>query len=400
MFPIGDRGGRVIAFGGRTLGDGQPKYLNSPETPLFDKSRVLYGWASARAGVARAAEPRVIVTEGYMDVIALDRAGFAGAVAPLGTALGEVQLAELWRLVPEPILCFDGDAAGQRAAVRALRRALPLLRPGQSLHFATLPAGEDPDSLIRRGGADGFGEILAAARPLSQMLWEVELGTAPADTPERRAALERRLDEAIGQIGERNVQTEYRRFLRERLFALGRTGAPTRRGAPATRPTFVRERPDAASPRAPERVQRELLLRILLAFPALLDAVAEEFAAIELPEPELDRLRRAILAAQALHPGLDAPTLKQHLLANELAGIVEALMSPSVDSRFLERCADPNSARREWAHVIGMLSGGTRPVLAEAKNALLSEVSAESWERFLLARERALQDGLLEDDRE
>ena len=134
MFPIGDRAGRIIAFGGRVLADGQPKYLNSPESPIFQKGRVLYGWSAARAAAADRRD--AIVTEGYMDVIALHRAGFASAVAPLGTALTEYQLEELWRLGPEPILCFDGDAAGQRAAARALRRALPLLRPGRSLRFA------------------------------------------------------------------------------------------------------------------------------------------------------------------------------------------------------------------------------------------------------------------------
>ena len=142
MFPIGDRAGRVIAFGGRVLGDGQPKYLNSPDSPLFEKGRVLVrlvrGAGGRRSGRASGGAG-AIVTEGYMDVIALHRAGFATAVAPLGTALTEFQLHELWRLAPEPILCFDGDAAGQRAAARALRRALPLLRPGQSLRFADCP---------------------------------------------------------------------------------------------------------------------------------------------------------------------------------------------------------------------------------------------------------------------
>ncbi|HLJ63670.1 MAG TPA: DNA primase, partial [Stellaceae bacterium] len=145
MFPISDRRGEIIAFGARTLGDGQPKYLNSPETPLFQKGQVLYGLATARAAAAR--QPQAIVTEGYLDVIALQRAGFTTAVAPLGTALGEAQLAELWRMAPEPVLCFDGDAAGERAAARALERALPLLKPGFSLRFASLPAGEDPDTL-------------------------------------------------------------------------------------------------------------------------------------------------------------------------------------------------------------------------------------------------------------
>src|SRR4029077_8827355 len=149
LFPIGDRAGRGIAFGGRTIAangpnEGQPKYLNSPDTPLFEKGRVLYAWAAARANLAGSESgesPAVIVAEGYMDVIALHRAGFGTAVAPLGTALTEAHLQELWRLSPEPVLCFDGDNAGQRAMIRALHRALPLLQPGRSLRFAGLPSG-------------------------------------------------------------------------------------------------------------------------------------------------------------------------------------------------------------------------------------------------------------------
>ena len=184
IFPIGDRRGRVIAFGGRVLDDGQPKYLNSPDTPLFQKGRVLYGWALAR--IAAAKDPSAIVVEGYMDVIALHRAGFATAVAPLGTALTEVQIEDLWRIAPEPVLCFDGDAAGQRAAARALARALPILKPGLSLRFATLPAAEDPDSLILHHGPAAMRELLDRAQPLAEVLWRVEAGQ-PIDTPERRA---------------------------------------------------------------------------------------------------------------------------------------------------------------------------------------------------------------------
>src|SRR5437763_2749083 len=222
LFPIGDRAGRVIAFGGRTMGDDQPKYLNSPDTPLFEKGRVLYAWAAARANLGRETDTDalpVIVVDGYMDVIALHRAGFATAVAPLATALTEAHLRELWRLSPEPILCLDGDTAGQRAMLRALHRALPLLQPGRSLRFAVLPAGEDPDSLVRNGGSPAFAEILAAARPLSEVLWHSELAARPIDTPERRADLESRLMADAGLITDRSVQSEYPRFLRDRLFA-------------------------------------------------------------------------------------------------------------------------------------------------------------------------------------
>ena len=396
MFPIGDRAGRVIAFGGRVLGEGQPKYLNSPDSALFEKGRVLYGWSVARAAVIRAGEagggPGAIVTEGYMDVIALHRAGFATAVAPLGTALTEFQLNELWRLAPEPILCFDGDAAGQRAAGRALRRALPLLRPGQSLRFARLPAGEDPDSVIRRMGRGAFDQVLAAARPLSTMLWESELGASRLDTPERRADLERRLMDHVGLIGDRTVQAEYRRFLRNRLFDLGRPAHPRVRSIARPQTSFVRDGPEPP-PRSAGRIQRENLFRILLRFPCLIDEVAEEFAALAIAEPELDSLKRRILELDAAESGLDAQALQQHLVKNGLAATVDRLLLPSVDTTFLVRCSDPISARKEWVRVTRTLTGGDRCALAEATDYLVSDLCPESWERFLAARERILHEG-------
>ena len=227
IFPIGDRAGRTIAFGGRVLGDGQPKYLNSPESPVFEKGRVLYGWSAARA--AAAAGQDVIVAEGYMDVIALHRAGFASAVAPLGTALTEFQLQELWRLGPEPILCFDGDVAGQRAAARALRRALPLLRPGCSLRFATLPAGDDPNSLSAAKAERRFEKLLRSARPLARALGD-RSRSRPIDTAERRADLDRRLIEDIELIADMSESQQYRAYLCGALFSPEATIGDGKRG--------------------------------------------------------------------------------------------------------------------------------------------------------------------------
>ncbi|MBO0735270.1 MAG: DNA primase [Alphaproteobacteria bacterium] len=400
IFPIGDRAGRVIAFGGRVLGDGHPKYLNSPATPLFDKGRVLYGWSAARASAARGGEtPRsaVIVTEGYMDVIALHRAGFGAAVAPLGTALSEPQLQELWRLAPEPILCFDGDAAGRRAAARAVDRALPLLRPGYSLRFAALRPGEDPDSIVRTSGSAAFDEILAAARPLSGMLWEVEFGGKRLDTPENRADLEHRLTQKIEAIADRTVRGEYHRFVRDRMFELGRPARRNEKAPARPRAVFVRDGPEPP-PRPGGRIQRENLIRIVLTFPSLVDEVAEELAALDIPEPELDRLRCEILGAEASRPGLDACALRQHLEENGLAAAVDGLLLPSVDTIFLARCADAISARKEWGRTTRMLTGGDRCALAEAMNDLITDVSPENWERFLAARERALRDRAVEED--
>jgi DNA primase len=410
MFPIGDRAGRVIAFGGRVMGGGQPKYLNSPESPLFEKGRILYGWSAARAGIARdtsdsapslpkgVSRAGVIVTEGYMDVIALHRAGFATAVAPLGTALTEIQLRELWRLDTEPILCLDGDAAGQRAAARALRRALPLLEPGRSLRFATLPSGEDPDSLIRASGRETFEQVLAAARPLSHLLWELEIGVRPADTPERRADLERRLTDDIALIADRTVRGEYQRFLRNRLFELGRSAWTRSRGQPRSRPTAVRDGTDRGWPRSLRRVLRENLFRLLLHYPGLIEGVAQEFAVLDVPEPELDGLRREILRSEGLRLALDAEALQQHLAQNGFEAIVGALLAPSDDTRFLVRCSDSVSARNEWIRMIEALVEGDHSTLIDATNDLISDVSPESWEGFLSARERVLKESLFGED--
>jgi len=395
IFPIGDRTGRVIAFGGRVVGDGQPKYLNSPDSPLFEKGRMLYGWSAARAGVARDAEAGgtgVIVTEGYMDVIALHRAGFTAAVAPLGTALTEFQLHELWRLAPEPTLCFDGDAAGQQAAIRALRRALPLLRPGQSLRFAVLPQGEDPDSIIRASGRSGFYHVLAAARPLVDMLWESEVRGAPRDTPERLAGIRSRLMEHVKTISDRTVRSEF-----EILFKKRCDPWEARRKTQRTPPSkAVRDGPEPP-PRPAEQVRRENLFRILLKFPGLILVVADEFARLEIPEPELDGLRREILEADTLPAGLDAQAIRQHLVKNGFAKTVDGLLSPSVDTKFLDRCSDPSSAHTEWGRIARMLMGGDRCALDEATNDLISDVSPENWNRFTAVLER-LREGSFGED--
>ena len=226
MIPIRDARGRVIAFGGRILGDGEPKYLNSPDTPLFDKGRTLYNLD--KASPASRQTNRIIVVEGYMDVIALAEAGIADAVAPLGTALTENQLAMLWRMVPVPILCFDGDGAGQKAAMRAATRALPLLRPGFSLAFATLPAGQDPDDLVRAKGAEGFAAILEDAQPLVERLWAHEVAAGPLATPEERAALKTRLLAHADAIEDADVRHHYREAFREKLDALFTRQRPER----------------------------------------------------------------------------------------------------------------------------------------------------------------------------
>jgi DNA primase len=219
MFPIHDARGRVVAFGGRAMSADVPaKYLNSPETPLFHKGGLLFNHHNARKAAHDTGQ--VIVVEGYVDVIAMTLAGFPQVVAPLGTALTEDQLGLLWRMAGEPVICLDGDKAGRKAAGRAIDLALPMLEPGRSLSFALLPEGQDPDDLARSGGKQAVAEVIGSAKPLVDMLWAREFEASQLDTPERRAAFERRLKEPLGLIRDEATRRHYRREIDERLSQL------------------------------------------------------------------------------------------------------------------------------------------------------------------------------------
>ncbi len=347
MFPIRDRAGRTISFGGRILGDGQPKYLNGPETAVFAKRRTLYGLDAAREAARDGAV--VVAVEGYMDVLALQQAGFGGAVAPLGTALSEEQFSELWRLSPAPVLCFDGDAAGARAAARAAELALPLLAPDRSLCLASLPAGEDPDTLVRRGGAAEFEAVLKAKRPLVDALYDLLRAQAGGDGPEQLAALRARLQEAAGRIQDRALAAEYRRALLDRFFAA------RRRGAAATRPIVIPRRPPDAARAAADRCR--VLLAILLRHPALLHDVEEALGTLDLPSP-LARLKREIEAWGVTAAPLDSAALIAQLhaagLATEAAQVLSAAPVP------LPACAAPDAqladAEEGWWHFFGLMN--------------------------------------------
>ncbi len=229
MFPIPDSRGRVIAFGGRALSDDAlAKYMNSPETELFHKSNVLYNFAKARKPAYD--KKQVIAAEGYMDVIALHAAGFANAVAPLGTALTERQMELLWRMHPEPILCFDGDGAGQKAAHRAIDVALPNIQPGRSVRFAMLPEGKDPDDLIKEDGPEAMHEVVEAALPLADMLWNREIASGIYNTPERRAELQTRMRQIVSSIKDESVRYHYDQDVRERLSGYFSSGKGNKQG--------------------------------------------------------------------------------------------------------------------------------------------------------------------------
>jgi DNA primase len=409
MFPISDLRGRPIAFGGRALDKDAPaKYLNSPETPLFHKGATLYNGAAARAA-AHAGAP-LIVVEGYIDVITMATAGFPATVAPLGTALTEDQLAILWRIADEPVLLFDGDDAGQRAAYRAVDLALPLLQPGKSLSFATLPQGHDPDDFIRTSGAAAMGDVLAGARPLAEVLWMREVETSRLDTPERRARLETRLAELAGCIGHEGVRRHYRQDLQARLRSLlspeprsgprqfGRERAPApgryrdRTPSGRTAKTATGAWPGALSPRLTTSpivrgsrsalpAREALILLAVINHPWLLDQHAEEFAELDLLHPDANRLRQAILDAGA-HREVEG-NLRTLIAERELGPVVARIEAAL--THLSDWPARPGAATEDvgqwWRHVL-TLHHKNRTLnreLKEAERALGEEPSERNF---------------------
>ncbi len=401
MFPIRDRRGRTISFGGRILGDGQPKYLNGPETALFSKRRTLYGLDLAREPVRKGAA--LVVVEGYMDVIALHQAGFAGAVAPLGTALTEDQLEELWRQSPSPSLCFDGDGAGARAAARAVTAALPLLQPDRTLSIVTLPAGEDPDTLVRKRGPEAFADVLNTARPLHKALFGILREAAGHDvvadpTPERRVRFRDQLRAAAAAIRHPGLAKEYEfaltgelQALRSAHFAAGRRGAKTMRQAPA-RPVPQ-----------PARVLAEraaALTATLIHHPALLHDVEEAYASAALP-PAMEPLRRAILAAADQHDALDSAALADHLRS---LGLGEAMsMALAASPAFARADTQASVAEAGWWHIFGLMHrDGLEAEVAAAQLAWQARPDSASFNRLnalvvalnrLRSGEQGLDDG-------
>ena len=388
MFPIRDRRGRVISFGGRTLGDGQPKYVNGPETALFSKRRTLYALDQAREAVRGGGV--LMVVEGYMDVIALAQAGMGGAVAPLGTALTEEHLDELWRLAPAPILCFDGDAAGSRAAARAAELALPLLAPDRTLKFAALPAGEDPDTLVRRQGIEAMRAILDAARPLADTLYDLLREASGDTTPEQRAAFLTRLDQAARQIPDRALADEYREAFRGRFYAArrqnrhdrGDRGNRTGRSADSIRRSLPRPRPTAGNV-VTERTR--ILTAILLRHPAIWHDVEHAFTGLDLPPP-FDLLRSALRDWSETTDVLDSQALMSHLTLSGLQS--EAQLALATVPVPLPACAAlaamPAEAEAGWWHIFGFLNVqrlSEEVALAEA--ACAQDLTPQSQNRLL-----------------
>ena len=390
MLPIQDARGRVIAFGGRILDkrDGVAKYLNSPDTDLFDKGRTLYNLH--RAAPAARQSGRVVVVEGYMDVIALANAGIADAVAPLGTALTEMQIELLWRMVEVPVLCFDGDAAGQRAAMRAIARALPMLAPMRSLGIVRLPAGLDPDDLIKQQGKGAMEELLSRPAPLIETLWEFERDAQPLATPEAKAGLKARLMAHVETIADPEIKSLYRRELGDRFSAFAYPPRPAR--APWQ---------PSAQPR-PAPGQRGPWRGANLPPPGLSEEARAQLSGM-MAGGQRQGLMQAVLAGLARYPGQIARHTEALIslarLLPEAASAIESLLelaetldsrkataiwqptqgqpAPSADIRyaFLDEGTDPDAACEELAEAVSLLV--ERPALEAALAATIARFDSD-----------------------
>lgn len=439
MFPISDIRGRIIAFGGRALEKDVPaKYLNSPETPLFHKGHTLYNIAAARQASHDGAP--VIVVEGYVDVIAMVTAGFNAAVAPLGTALTEDQLGLLWKMADEPILCFDGDKAGVRAAYRAVDIAMPRLKPGKSLKFALLPEGQDPDDLLRSAGPDAIKDVINAAKPLAAMLWARETEGHQFDTPERRAALEARVNEVTTAIADESVRKYYRQDFADRLRqffapaggerpargpwqerqggqnwrggqrpggASGRTWPPLSSsgfprpgvaGRPA--PYVVVSQQMAASPlhrghRTSIPRREAIILQAALNHPWLLHDHLEELSALEFRHPDAERLKNALIDIAAHAAAVDAGVLQTELAQRGLGDLMErvasAITTASVWGARPE--AAPDDVLVTWQQLVALHRQwhSLTKELKEAEQALGQDSSEANYLRLRDVKDRLAQ---------
>ncbi len=389
MFPIQDRRGQVIAFGGRILGDGEPKYLNSPETPVFQKRYSLYGLHHA-SGPARKAG-RMIVCEGYMDVIGLARAGVDNAVAPLGTALTDEQLKDLWRIVREPVLCFDGDTAGQRAASRTAERALPVMKAGQTLRFAVLPKGEDPDSLVQSQGRQAFDDLVTQALPLSEVIWREISGGQMPQSPEDRADVQQKLDARARDISDPTFRRHFSDFFTRKLW--GEHGAQPQTYSSKKPYKFKRgfntgktegaviadARAETTGIPSPDTQRERILLATLINYPEVFDEIEESLGMVEFSAPDLDKLRQQVLNTLAAHESLDTARLCDHLSEVGFAPMLKVLLSKNVymHGRFARPDGDVKEALEGWIDTYQQLTAKANETEIKQVEAALGEDTSE-----------------------
>jgi DNA primase len=408
MFPVTDARGRVVAFGGRILpehmrppqrGDFKPpKYINSADTPLFHKGRTLYAGQHARLA---AKEHKLIVVEGYMDVIACHQAGFRGAVAPLGTALTEEQIALLWKMIPhdekEPVLCFDGDEAGYRAALRAAERVMPLLKPQQSISIAFLPEGEDPDTYIRENGAAGFSNLISRAKSLIDFLWAHHIAGKEFNTPEARAGLSARLEALATQVPDAQLQYHYKQMFRDKLRTFfGNSWKENFKGGKKSLAPAVAL--PAISKQKAESIIPQLMLLTVLNNPNIYSYIADEFHRIEMGLPELDMLYHVTLDILENNLGeeeecLDSESLLHQIRGQELAEPLDMLLSRDtlyVHAGFARAGQPEEVAVEGWKSLWNQWNKSIlRADLMAARLALIQSMTPENESRMMALKQVA-----------
>ncbi|MEM8644348.1 MAG: DNA primase [Pseudomonadota bacterium] len=397
--PILDVKSRVVGFGARALSpDAQPKYLNSPETRLFDKGSMVFNFARARSSAFEKGE--LIVTEGYMDVIALHQAGFKNAVATLGTAFTARQMEQLWQLAPEPVICFDGDRAGEAAAARAVDRMLPVLREGHSFRFSFLPQGQDPDDLVRSAGPSAFSAYLKNAMPLIDMLWRREMAAGSIDTPERRAAFEARLETLLNDIENVRVREHYRRDIKNRLFELWRPQPRFGKGSTQTKRNGAKlSRRDVPPPPTAYGFGTMVALA-LVNHPWLLDQFAEEIASVDVPDKKLSGLLTATTQKILDDHAVTRDALIAALRDGPHGALLDRLLSEShhVRHTFLKAETPREEVEEYFADMLyrwRALPTLTREI-AESADAIANMTEAE-FERFAALQQEVASVGLRTD---
>lgn len=388
IFPIQDSRGRVIAFGGRILDKGEPKYLNSPDTPLFHKGRQLYSLNHSLAK-ARQGQPFVVV-EGYMDVISLHQAGIETAVAPLGTAMTIEQLMLLWKTCPLPVLCFDGDAAGRRAGLRVAQRALEVIKPGYSLSFCFLEIGEDPDTYVRKYGVAAFTQLIAKAKPLIDVLWDDFASQQSLATPEQKAKARKDILELTKQIQDPDTQHFYRQDFNERLQRLMKE-------QPGKNDNFVGQKfllKDMGTKKLSfdKKITDgyKILLATLINHPTLMVHVTEQLMDLRLENNPLEKLRQKLLDICQEKPHIESVPLKEMLQQTEFKAILEQLLCREIyeKARFTHPTANEEQALEGWLEVWKTMQEvqNLQEEVTQAAAELSSSLDEQAWQRLKLLK--------------
>jgi len=376
MFPIFDFNGKPIAFGGRVIDNGQPKYLNSPETPLFSKGSLLYGYNLARETAFNQKE--FIVTEGYMDVLSMVSKGKSNVVASLGTALTEMQIKRLWKTVPEPTLCFDGDKAGRKAALRVAERILPVLKPGYSINFTLLPSGKDPDDIVKEGGVGEINNLISNSLSLCEVIWNNKVEGRSLDTPERRAAVKSELKNLIDTIENKDVHSEYKWYMNEQYYNYFRNNKKNVSQGEIP--------PSSVMPVDSVRdIRHRILISTLINHPELLDYIEERIGVMQFENSVLNQIRQEILKIISKNNKVDRLLIREHFVNSDLGTEFDKLISKDlyVHAAFARPEATLEEAKEGWddTHYLCQIEG-LKSHIKDASGDFVEDPSIASFERF------------------